>query len=136
MQICIPVEENNGLDSRVCTHFGSAPFFLIVDSDTEACETIVNTGAHHAHGMCQPLALLQGKEIDGVVVGGIGRGALFKLQAGNIGVFLSQYSTVRETMDAHKAGTLQSVTPADVCAGHGHGHGHGPGGGGHGPGCH
>lgn len=132
MKICIPVEENDGLDSRVCAHFGSAPFFLIVDSDTEACEVITNTGAHHAHGMCQPLALLEGREVDGVVVGGIGRGALFKLQAGNIGVYLSQYSTVRETVDAHKAGALQPVSPADVCAGHGHGHG----GGGQGPGCH
>jgi predicted Fe-Mo cluster-binding NifX family protein len=132
MQICIPVEENNGLDSRVCTHFGSAPFFLIVDSETEGCETIVNTGAHHAHGMCQPLALLEGKEIDGVVVGGIGRGALFKLQAANIGVFLSEHSTARETIDAHRAGSLRPVNPANACAGHGHG----TGGGGHGPGCH
>ncbi len=133
MQICIPVEEDNGLDSRVCAHFGSAPFFLIVDSDSEACETIVNTGAHHAHGMCQPLALLQGKEIDGVVVGGIGRGALFKLQAGNVDVFMAQHSTVRETVAAHNGGTLRLVKPTDVCAGHGHGQGHG---GGHGPGCH
>ena len=86
MKICIPVEENNGLDSRVCAHFGSAPFFLVVDSNTSVCEPIVNDGAHHAHGMCQPLALLEGKDIDGVVVGGIGRGALFKFQAANIGV--------------------------------------------------
>jgi predicted Fe-Mo cluster-binding NifX family protein len=127
MKICIPVEENNGIDSRVCAHFGSAPFFLIVDTDTSECDSIVNSGAHHAHGMCQPLALLEGKEIDGVVVGGIGRGALFKLQAGNIGVYLAQHPTVRETVEAHKAGTLQPVNPANACAGHGHGHGDGPG---------
>lgn len=127
MRICIPVEENNGLDSRVCAHFGSAPFFLIVDSETEDKEAIVNDGAHHAHGMCQPLALLEGKNIDGVVVGGIGRGALFKLQAGNVGVYLSEYSTVRETLDAHRAGSLRPVSPESACGGHGDGHG---------PGCH
>ncbi len=132
MQICIPVEANDGLDSRVCAHFGSAPFFLIIDTDTEACETIVNNGAHHAHGMCQPLTLLEGRAIDGLVVGGIGRGALFKLQAANIGVFMSQHSTVRETVDAHKAGSLQPVNPVNACAGHGHGSGVG----GHGQGCH
>ena len=132
MKICIPVEDNNGLDSRVCAHFGSAPFFLIVDSDTDECDPIVNSGAHHAHGMCQPLALLDGKDIDGVVVGGIGRGALFKLLAGNIGVFMSEYSTVKDTIAAHKAGLLRPVSPEGACAGHGHGAGgHGPGGCGH-----
>jgi predicted Fe-Mo cluster-binding NifX family protein len=132
MKICIPVEDNNGLESRVCAHFGSAPFFLVVDSDTNECDPIVNDGAHHAHGMCQPLALLDGKDIDGVVVGGIGRGALFKLQAGNIGVYMSEYSTVKETIDAHKAGSLRPVSPEGACAGHGHGQGgHGPGGCGH-----
>jgi len=136
MNICIPVEENNGLDSRVCAHFGSAPFFLIVDSDTDNCESIVNSGAHHAHGMCQPLALLEGKDIDGVVVGGIGRGALFKFQAANIGVYMSEYSTVSETLAAHKAGSLRPVSPEGACAGHAHGDGGGAGSGGHGPGCH
>ena len=134
MKICIPVEENNGLDSRVCAHFGSAPFFLIVDSDTDKCDPIANSGAHHAHGMCQPLALLEGKDINAVVVGGIGRGALFKLQAGNVGVYMSEYSTVQETLDAHKAGSLRPVSPEGACAGHRHGPEAGAGG--HGPGCH
>lgn len=134
MKVCIPVEDNNALDSRVCAHFGSAPFFLIVDTDTNECDSIVNTGAHHAHGMCQPLALLDGKEIDGVVVGGIGRGALFKLQTAGIAVYLSEYQTVRETIAAHVAGTLKTVSQDHVCQGHGHGHGAGVGS--HGPGCH
>ena len=131
MKICIPVEENNGLDSRVCAHFGSAPFFLVVDSDSSECDPIVNDGAHHAHGMCQPLALLEGKDIDAVVVGGIGRGALFKFQAANIGVYMSEYPTVQETINAHKAGSLRPVSPEGACAGHGHGPGAGAGGGCH-----
>ena len=130
MNICIPVEDNNGLDSRVCQHFGSAPFFLVVDSDTNECDAVVNSGAQHAHGMCQPLALLKGKDIDGVVVGGIGQGALFKFQAANIGVYLSEYSTVNETLAAHKAGSLRPLSQG-TCAGHGHGHGAD----GHGSGC-
>jgi len=131
MKICIPIDSNDALDSHVCAHFGSAPYFMIVDTETSECETIINTGAHHAHGMCQPLALLEGREIDGVVVGGIGRGALAKLQAANIGVFLSEYPSVKETVDAYNAGTLQPVSPAHVCGGHGHMHGSGQG-----PGCH
>ena len=39
MKICIPVNENNGVDSSVSAHFGSAPFFMIVDSDTGSALT-------------------------------------------------------------------------------------------------
>ena len=120
MKLCIPVEENLGLDSPVCAHFGSAPFFLIVDSESEESETIVNTGAHHAHGMCRPLALLEDREIDCMVVGGIGRGALLKLQAADIGVYRTQHPTVRATVDAFRSGSLNPVTLQDVCAGHNH----------------
>jgi predicted Fe-Mo cluster-binding NifX family protein len=62
-----------------------------------------------------------------VVVGGIGQGALFKFQAANIGVYLSEYSTVNETLAAHKAGSLRPLSQG-TCAGHGaEGHGSGCG---------
>ena len=35
MNLCIPVESDEGLNSRVCAHFGSAPAFLIVELETE-----------------------------------------------------------------------------------------------------
>lgn len=42
MNLCIPVTQDLGLQSPVCMHFGSAPLFLIVDTDSGATETIVN----------------------------------------------------------------------------------------------
>ncbi len=30
MKIAIPVEETNGLESRICEHFGKAPYFAII----------------------------------------------------------------------------------------------------------
>lgn len=126
MNICIPVNEDQGLQSPVCAHFGSAPLFLIVNTDTDECRTVNNEHAHHAHGMCQPLAALSNEQLDGIVVGGIGMGALMKLRASNIDVFLSGYPTVSATIAAYKAGALKPVTPQNACAGHGHGP-HGPG---------
>lgn len=85
-----------------------------------------------AHGMCQPLAALAGEAVEGIVVGGIGMGALTRLQAANIAVYRSTYGTVGETVAAYKAGVLKPVEPATACAHHGPGHGasaHGP----HGP---
>jgi len=122
MNICIPVEEDRGLQSPVCAHFGSAPAFMIVDVDSGSYRAIPNGNQHHGHGMCAPLQSLQGEKIDGMVVGGIGMGALNKLNAASIRVYISEYATVAETVTAFKAGTLRPMQPGMACAQHGHNH--------------
>lgn len=122
MNICIPVDEDKGLQSQVCAHFGSAPAFMIVDTDTGSCRAIRNNNQHDGHGMCMPLQSLQGEHIDGMLVGGIGMGALNKLNAANIQVYVSDLATVAETLAAFKAGTLRLMQPNMACAGHSHGH--------------
>jgi predicted Fe-Mo cluster-binding NifX family protein len=122
MNICIPIEQDQGLQSAVCAHFGSAPAFLLVDTDSEACRAIPNRNQHQGHGMCMPLASLQGESIDCLVVGGIGAGALHKLNAAGIQVYRSEHATVQETVAAFKAGTLPLVDPNMACAHHGHHH--------------
>jgi predicted Fe-Mo cluster-binding NifX family protein len=123
MQICIPVLEDQGLESLVCGHFGSAPAFMVVDMDSGHHEFIQNENQHHAHGMCQPLAVLAGRTVDGIVVGGIGMGALMKLRAAGIDVFRAVHPTVSETLAALAAGTLQPVGDEHACAGHHGAHG-------------
>jgi predicted Fe-Mo cluster-binding NifX family protein len=95
---------------------------MIVDTESGACRAIANGNQHHNHGMCTPLASLQGESFDAVVVGGIGAGALSRLLSAGIEVFLSDQSTVERTVAAFKAGTLPPVTPDSACAQHGHGH--------------
>jgi predicted Fe-Mo cluster-binding NifX family protein len=124
MQLCVPVLEDQGLDSRVSAHFGSAPAFMLVDTDSGATRAIVNRNAHHEHGMCQPLAALAGESIDGIVVGGIGMGALMKLQAAGIAVYRAAHPTVGDAVTAFKEGLLQPVGAQDACGHHGHHHGH------------
>jgi len=132
MQICIPITEDKGLASPVSAHFGSAPAFMIVDSEISSCRAIPNKNHQHEHGMCTPLASIAGEKIDSMVVGGIGMGALNKLAAAGIKVYRSTSRTVEETIAALKAGTLELVTTDTACNhhgqgphGHGHGHGHG-----------
>jgi predicted Fe-Mo cluster-binding NifX family protein len=122
MIICIPVNEDEGIQSQVCAHFGSAPAFMLVDIDTGAYRSIANASEHHVHGRCAPLQSLRGEQIDGMVVSGIGMGALNKLNAANIKVYVSDFSTVAETVDAFKAGTLKAMQPGMACAHHGQGH--------------
>ena len=57
-------------------------------TDSGICRTIPNGNQHHSHGMCTPLAVLDGQEVDGIAVAGIGRGALMKLNAANVKVYL------------------------------------------------
>ena len=124
MRICIPVKVNEdlGLQSEVCAHFGSAPAFLIVDTDNNDCRVIVNRNQHHEHGTCSPCAMLQGEILDGVVVGGIGMGALNRLVAAGLSVYRAEHPTVSTTVDAFKAGSLMRMQPGMVCGGHGHDH--------------
>lgn len=124
MNICIPIDDDRGLESPVCAHFGSAPAFMVVDTESQSCRAIPNRNQRHDHGRCTPLAWLQQERIHGAVVGGIGRGALQKLNAANVAVFLSEHATVAEAIAAWKAGTLQRVQPSMACAHHGHGHAH------------
>jgi predicted Fe-Mo cluster-binding NifX family protein len=136
MKVCIPINENEGLNSQVCGHFGSAPAFLITDTESGSCEVISNNNSHHAHGMCQPLQALAGASPDAVIVGGIGMGALLKLNAAGIRVFLATATTVTENLVALKNGGLAEARPETACGHHGHGGSaaHGGGGCGHGRG--
>ncbi len=122
MIVCIPIEEDRGVRSRVCAHFGSAPLFMIVDSETGACRALRNGNEHHVHGRCAPLASLQGEKLDAVVVGGIGLGALNNLLAAGVEVYRSDQPTVEKTIAAFQAGTLNLVTTDGACAHNGHGH--------------
>jgi predicted Fe-Mo cluster-binding NifX family protein len=121
VNICIPVIGDQGLGSLVNPHFGSAPLFVVVNAESGICRAILNGNQHHGHGACQPLRSLAGESIDTVIVGGIGMGALTKLQAAGIRVFISQLATVEETVTAFRAGSLPEVSPATACAHHGHG---------------
>lgn len=121
MNLLIPVHAENGLHSRISPHFGSAPVYLVVDIDSGAVRAVPNRNQHHSHGGCAPLALLDDVRFDAMVVGGIGAGALGKLNAANVEVFFAEHGTVGETLDALKAGNLNRMQALQACSGHSHG---------------
>lgn len=125
MKICLPVLQDQGIDSSISGHFGSAPFFLIIDTDTLQSRSISNQDSNHVHGMCQPLAMIGTDNFDAIVVGGIGAGALNKLKNAGKKVFKTELSTVKETIEAIKVGKLVEFAAQSACTHHGSGHGHG-----------
>lgn len=119
MKICFPVQENQGLQSQVYGHFGSAPGFLVVDMATGEFTAISNSDQIHQHGACNPVAGLGGHQVDAIVVGGIGGGALNKLNAGGMRVFKALEGSIGENIELLRADALPEFLPGHTCGGHG-----------------
>lgn len=119
MKICFPVQQDDGLESSVYGHFGSAPLFLIVDDASRAVVAVGNRDLHHAKGVCNPLKALEGQSVDAVVVGGIGAGALSRLRLAGVRVFRASPVTVRQNLALLTEGALSEWTLQTTCAGHG-----------------
>ena len=123
MKLCIPIAENQALNSIVYGHFGSAPFFLLVDSETLALEPLNNHDEHHVHGACNPLKALAGRAVDAVIVGGIGAGAVRGLRQAGIAVFRSPAQTVAAAVAQFNTGELPELDVQHACGGHAAGEG-------------
>jgi len=124
MKVGFAVQTDEGLESRVYDHFGSAPAFIIVDTEEKKVLTVDNKDLHHVHGACNPILALDGKSVDAMVVGGIGAGALSKLNALGIKVYGAGALTVKENLsllDDHK---LQELSIYNSCRSHQGGCGH------------
>ena len=118
MKICFPVEVDKGLDSQIFGHFGSAPFFVVFDTQNNTTGTINNQDLGHIHGQCNPMKALNGKMMDAIVVGGIGGGAITGLNNMGIKVYKAANGNIRENIKRFEAGALMEMTMAHTCGGH------------------
>lgn len=130
MKICVPTNDESGLDAEVCGHFGSAPFFTLVETEGSEIEILQNMkhGAR-THGACSPLNQLWPHSIDAMVCQGIGMRALQALRERGIQVFVADMDVeqrVRDILVAVREGRLEEASTERACRGGGH-QGHGSG---------
>jgi predicted Fe-Mo cluster-binding NifX family protein len=118
MIVAFPVMEDHGLASPVHNHFGSARYFMFVDTADNTFSVHTNRDQKHRHGQCQPQLALGINNVNAVVVGGIGRGALGKLTTGGIKAFRAVEGTVQENLDLIKQGHLPEFDPNQTCTHH------------------
>ena len=118
MKICFPVESDQGLESEVYGHFGSASVFVVFDTEAKSIDTINNQDLGHVHGMCSPLKALDGKKVDAIVVGGIGAGAINKLNNMSIKVYRAAQGTVQVNIELFENNTLSEISIDQACGGH------------------
>lgn len=118
MKLCIPVEKSKDGKTNVYGHFGSAPYFLIFDTEANTSKLIENGNMHHSHGTCNPLLALSDEKIDAVVTGGMGGRAVMKLNENGIKVFRYSGQPLEELEKLYRAGSLDEITAANACAHH------------------
>jgi predicted Fe-Mo cluster-binding NifX family protein len=124
MKVGFGVQTNQGMESEVYGHFGSASIFIIVDTEGKEVLTVGNRDLHHIHGACNPIMALDGKNVDAMVVGGIGAGALTKLNALGMRVYEAGAPTVRENLTLLSENKLHELSVYNACRSHQGGCGH------------
>jgi ArsR family transcriptional regulator len=124
MKVGFAIRENKGVESKVYDHFGSAPAFIIIDTDGREVSTVNNQDLHHVHGACNPIMALNGKSVEAMVVGGIGSGAITKLNAMGVKVYAAAAPTVKENLELLSQNKLEELSVNNACRAHQGGCGH------------
>lgn len=123
MRICIPTMEGSGLEAVASGHFGSAPFFTVVDTESGESQVIPNEGHQHEHGICSPIRHLGPGRFEAVVCRGMGRRALASLTGAGFQVFVTDGERVADILEAARTGRLRRLSETDACDGGRHEHG-------------
>lgn len=118
MKLCFPVESDEGIKSQVFNHFGSAPYFVVFDTEDKTLSSINNQDLGHSHGNCNPMKALDGKKVDVIVVGGIGAGAITRLNEMGIKVYKASSGSVEENIRNFEVSLLTEMSLQHTCGGH------------------
>ena len=124
MKVCFPVQSDEGVESQVYNHFGSAPVFIVIDTEETQIQRVDNRDLHHVHGACNPIMALGGQKVDALVVGGIGGGALMKLNSLGVKVYGAEAGTVKDNLGLLQENKLQEISMDRSCRAHEGGCGH------------
>ena len=123
MKICIPTMDKKGMDSQISDHFGKAPTFTIVDTETNAVEVFDNESDHMGGTGSPPEHIAKhGAEI--VLASGAGAKAISMLNGYGIKVFVGNQGTVREIVEKWHSGQMQEADSKSGCKHHDEHHGH------------
>lgn len=111
MKVCVTAV-GSGLDAQVDPRFGRAAYFIFVDTDTMKADSVANPNVAAMGGAGIQSAQMVAERAQVVITGHLGPNAASALAAAGVQVVLGvQTMTVREVVEAFKAGRLQSNLP-------------------------
>jgi predicted Fe-Mo cluster-binding NifX family protein len=116
------------LDAATSPVFGRCPIYVFVDTETMQFEAVPNPAMNQGGGAgIQAAQFVVEHEAQAVLTGNLGPNAFDVLQAAGVPGYLLPEGTVRQAVEAFKAGRLQPVGSANVQAHAGMGGGAGMG---------
>jgi predicted Fe-Mo cluster-binding NifX family protein len=105
-----------GMDAAASPLFGRCPTYVVVDTERMDAESVDNPAVSAAGGAgIQAAQFLIQEGVEAVLSGNLGPNASQVFDAADIGVYLHQEQTVRQAVEAFKAGAL-SASGANVAA--------------------
>lgn len=119
MKIGITLNDDQGLKSEVCAHFGQCSHFLLVETDGKkiASSRVVPNNAQHGGGGCQAVGEILKHGVTHVIAGGMGMGAQQKFADANVPIFGfsgKAEEAVKALLSSNLAGGIEP------CKDHGH----------------
>jgi len=95
MKIAVPVEEENGMDSKVCEHFGQTPFWAMYDTESKDL-SIKKKESQHGGGGCTAIDEVMQDKPDMLFVLGMGWNAIHRCSDEGIVVKTGPFYTMNE----------------------------------------
>ncbi len=112
-RVIVPVNNQDGLNSHLAEHFGSAPYFTVVDFDEHGdvanVKTIANMG-EHAGGSGQAHDNILELKPNAIIVNGMGSRGLENFKQSSIEVLKANSALVNDVIVAYKEGNLKNLT--------------------------
>ena len=119
MIICLTTKGRD-LDAAMDTTFGRAAFFLFVDAgEMKVVNVEENQPSAHGAGV-QAAQIVARNNANVLLTAHVGPNAYGGLAAANVEIFTGATGTVRQAIDAYRAGSLQQAASA-TSPGHGGG---------------
>ncbi|MFZ5764251.1 MAG: NifB/NifX family molybdenum-iron cluster-binding protein [Thermodesulfobacteriota bacterium] len=124
IKLAVPTNSPGGMKASRSDHFGHCDLFTVIDlheGKVISVETVENA-AHEAGGCMVPVRLLQERDVDALVVGGMGARPLMGFNEVGIDVYFAERDEFRD-VEAVVSGFLQGrfpvMQPQHTCQGGG-----------------
>jgi len=127
MKVVVSSQGDN-LDAPASPVFGRCPTYMFVETETFEFEAVPNPAMNQAGGAgIQAAQFVVSQGAQAVLSGNLGPNAFDVLQAASVPGYLAPEGTVRQVVEAYKAGQLQPMGGSNVAAHAGMGRGMGAG---------
>jgi len=110
MKICVPVDQDNGLNSIPSRDFGTAPYFIIHDTSSGEVEAIENMEKGVYDGTFSSLKSLANERFDVLLVRDIEEPALKELKQMGKNVYRAIAGTIEGNIHVMDRGDLYEIT--------------------------